>query len=106
MEAGIPLETLLTRYPNLVVVVAPDVTQTAELQLIAQIPGDVKYKVISCETDMGVIHVLKHLRSDLVVLPADRDVNKDIGKFVGKVEVLSEQIEQANSELYDLFFRK
>lgn len=81
-------------------------TQAAELQLTAQIPGEVKYKVISCETDVGVIHVLKHLRSELVVLPTDRDVRKDIEKFVGEVKLLSEQLERANSELYDLFFKK
>ncbi|KAA8916099.1 hypothetical protein TRICI_001750 [Trichomonascus ciferrii] len=100
------ISLLLTKFPNLVVIVAPDVTQAAELQLTAQIPGEVKYKVISCETDVGVIHVLKHLRSELVVLPTDRDIRKDIEKFVGEIKLLSEQLERANSELYDLFFKK
>ncbi|CAN6668446.1 hypothetical protein TRVA0_040S01002 [Trichomonascus vanleenenianus] len=105
VESGIPLEILITKYPNLVVVIH-DQDELSAKQLSAQVAPEFQYKVINCDTEAGIVHVLKHLRSDLVVLPPNisGDVKDQIRKFVGKVELLSESIEESNKLLHDLFF--
>ena len=47
--------------------------------------------MIRCESIMGVIHVLKHLRPSLAILPGDAPskVEKEISAFVGETTTLN-----------------
>lgn len=93
---------MLDRYRNMVLILTPEVSDHANPdafeQLDDQVASEAKYRMIPCETDVGVSHVLKHLRSALVVLPGQESKIKDqIASFVGTVMIMNER------DQFDLF---
>lgn len=105
MDQSVPLAALIEKFSELVIVLAPDTISKVDL-VQRQIPANSQHKIISCETQIGVVHVLKHLRSDLVVLPNDipQTVPSDISRFVGTVHVLDKDGDGLRSQLDELFF--
>lgn len=97
------MEYFFQKYANLVVVLSPDLHPSPPL-LLAQIPDGCAHKVIECETEPGCIHVLRHLSSDLVILPSDipSSVAPAIRNFVTNIKILSTDIQQANNEIQGL----
>lgn len=81
---------LIDRYPNLVILIGPDLVALDHPQLISQVPSDQKHRLIRCETILGATHALKHLRASMVILPNDvsEKVAADIAAFVGDVVIL------------------
>lgn len=108
LNDGIPLQPLLSQYPELVVVLTPDVSRDeATMQTVnAQVPAEHSYKVIKCEKTIGVVHILKHLRPHLAILPHDipRNTPSDISRFVGATTVLSDNPQIVHDEIEKLFF--
>lgn len=95
LEAGIPINLLIEKYPSLVLVVAPDLAELDNPHLTSQIHPDQLYRLIRCGSSMGIIHVLKHLRSSLVILSSDAPskVPIEIAPFVGEVVTLHREKE-------------
>jgi hypothetical protein len=88
-----------------VIVTAPNITTADDrLQLNSQVPASEKHRVIPCETQIGIVHVLKHLRADRVILPSDIPANVpvDITRFVGSVTQLSTDPGDANEQMREL----
>ncbi|ODQ64567.1 hypothetical protein NADFUDRAFT_42878 [Nadsonia fulvescens var. elongata DSM 6958] len=98
--SGIPLMLLLSRYPNIVVVLTKEVS-IDNTPLASQIPRGMEHKIIPCETTIGIIHILKHLKPQYVVLAADTAsyVERDIKGFVGQITSLTGDMETDNQIL-------
>lgn len=105
IDEHFPFTSLLDKFSELVVILGPDANSKFEV-IKRQIPPKSQHKIIPCETQIGVVHVLKHLRSDLVVLPNDipQTVPSDISRFVGSVHILDDNSGLAKSQLDELFF--
>jgi hypothetical protein len=105
IDQRFPLAPLVDKFSELVIILGPDANSKIEL-VQRQIPAESQHKIIPCETQIGVVHVLKHLRSDLVVLPNDipQTVPSDISRFVGTVHVLDNNSEDVKNQLDELFF--
>lgn len=100
IEQGLPLGLFLAQFPQLTIIVCPDADESTNRQLKSQVPIEHSFKLIPCETVIGITHVLKHLRAEQVILAPDTPVeSKDIQNFVGTViqlneKTLDEQIKQ------------
>lgn len=83
----------------MVLVIAPDLSKLDHPQLTAQVPENQRYRLIRCESDMGVIHVLKHLRPSQAILPGDAPskIRTDITAFVGEIAILGD--DESSNEL-------
>lgn len=93
----------MDRYPQLVLIIGPDMANLSHPQLKAQVSPEQMHRLIRCETITGAIHVLKHLRPSLVILPdnVDLKVGTDISSFVGEIVSLK-SAEDANDIFHSL----
>lgn len=73
---------------------APDLADLEHPWLLDQVPGSERYRLIRCQTYKGVLHVLKHLRPALALLPPI-DVcgiaSSDLDHFAQLTDVISEE---------------
>lgn len=108
LNDGIPIQPLLKQFPELVIILVPEVARDdATMQIVeAQVPQEHEYKVIKCEKTIGVVHLLKHLRPHLAILPHDipKTTPSDISRFVGAVTVLHNDPQVVHDEIQHLFF--
>lgn len=94
LEHGLPISLLLEKYPHAVLLLAPDLVDLAHPRLVDQVPAAERYRLIRCETYKGALHVLKHLRPALAMLPP-ADVCgiglNDLDNFAQQTEVISDE---------------
>ncbi|KAF5092929.1 hypothetical protein D0Z00_004327 [Geotrichum galactomycetum] len=94
LEAGLPISLLLAKYPNAVLLLAPDLVDLTHPRLRDQVPASDHYRLIRCETYQGALHVLKHLRPQLALLPP-ADIcgigPGDLDNFVQQTELISDE---------------
>ena len=93
LEHGLPISLLLEKYPHAVLLLAPDLVDLAHPRLVDQVPAAEHYRLIRCES-AGALHVLKHLRPALAMLPP-ADVCgiglNDLDNFAQQTEVISDE---------------
>ncbi|KAF5097947.1 hypothetical protein DV451_003602 [Geotrichum candidum] len=94
LEHGLPISLLLEKYPHAVLLLAPDLVDLAHPRLVDQVPAAEHYRLIRCESYKGALHVLKHLRPALAMLPP-ADVCgiglNDLDNFAQQTEVISDE---------------
>lgn len=94
LEHGLPISLLLEKYPHAVLLLAPDLVDLAHPRLVDQVPAAEHYRLIRCESYKGALHVLKHLRPALAMLPpadvCDIGLN-DLDNFAQQTEVISDE---------------
>lgn len=95
---------LMTVHPNLVVIVPPMVANKFQRALKSSVGHDHGVKVIRCDTDVGVIHVIKHIRPDLALIAdgVGDNIRGEIKRFVGSSEALDADLEVAAERLGQL----
>lgn len=95
---------LMTLHPNLVVIVPPMVANKFQRALKSSVGADHGVKVIRCDTDVGVIHVIKHIRPDLALIAdgVGDNIRGEIKRFVGSSEALDADLDVAAERLGQL----
>ncbi|AOW06746.1 peroxisomal biogenesis protein family-domain-containing protein [Yarrowia lipolytica] len=95
---------LMSVHPNLVVIVPPMVANKFHRALKSSVGHDHGVKVIRCDTDVGVIHVIKHIRPDLALIAdgVGDNIQGEIKRFVGSSEALSGDVNLAAERLTGL----
>lgn len=103
-SAHVDLPGLLARLPNLVIVVPHTVANKLHRKLKSAIGHGDSYRVIRCDTDVGVIHVIKHIRPELALVASGvgSNIQSEIKRFVGSSELLEEHVEVAEQRLSEL----
>jgi hypothetical protein len=94
LEDGLPISLLLVKYPNAVLLLAPDLVDLAHPRLRDQVPASERYRLIRCETYKGALHVLKHLRPALALIPPVEICGigpGDLDHFVQQTELISDE---------------
>lgn len=100
----VDFKTLMQQHPNLVVIVPPMVANKVQRALKSAVGHDNAVKVIRCDTDVGVIHVIKHIRPDLALVAdgVGDNIRGEIKRFVGASEALEADVEKAAERLAGL----
>lgn len=95
---------LMAVHPNLVVIVPPMVANKFQRALKSSVGHDNGVKVIRCDTDVGVIHVIKHIRPDLALIAdgVGDNIRGEIKRFVGSSEALDADVDVAAERLGQL----
>lgn len=104
-DQGVPISFLLQNFPDLVILLMPDLPRS-DVKRSGQVPPGYDFRLIAGSSDIGLVHVIKHLRPELLVVPIEFDqlLLSDLKRFVGQIEQLEESAQQSNQQLQDLIF--
>ncbi|KAG5364813.1 hypothetical protein CKK34_3638 [Yarrowia sp. E02] len=97
----IDFKQLMQVHPNLVVIVPPMVANKVHRALKSSVGHEHSHKIIRCDTDVGVIHVIKHIRPDLALISdgVGDNIQGEVKRFVGSSEALGEGAVERLAEL-------
>jgi hypothetical protein len=94
LSSQIPLVEILNKTENIVLVITPDLS----LADLPNVNESITYKIIECDTSEGVWSVVKHLRSEIVLVVSD-DLDKSIPEDVGRYVQEIVELDQNNTEI-------
>lgn len=102
-EQGVPISYLLQNFPDLVILLMPDLSRS-DVKRSGQVPPGYDFRLVAGSSDIGVVHVIKHLRPELLVMPTEFDQNLLSGlvRFVGEMLQLDQSPEKSNRQMQDL----
>ncbi|KAG5363610.1 hypothetical protein CJU89_2788 [Yarrowia sp. B02] len=103
-QSGVDFRRLMEQHPNLVLIVPPMVANKVQRALKTAVGHEHAVKVIRCDTDVGVIHVIKHIRPELALIAAGTgdNIQGEIKRFVGSSEALDADVALAAERLSGL----
>lgn len=76
-EDGIDLQNYLEIYPNLVIILYPEIT-LSDIELYFEINGSFKHRILLTEKEESVFHLMKHLNNNINLLNvSDFSINNE-----------------------------